>query len=106
VNAFTPVASLAVRTADLSDPDLCRRIDAFADAGGTPFHRTAWSRAVERGCGQRAHYLFAEDGQGSSRLTSSSFNIWLTSITNSALGQHGASHHVIAACSGTSTVRS
>ena len=55
---------LAVRAADLRDP---------ANApGSTPsspsirtariFHRPQWSRAVERGCGQRAHYLVAERG--------------------------------------------
>ncbi len=37
-------------------------ITAFvrAQPGATPFHLPAWSRAVERGCGQRARYLVAE----------------------------------------------
>lgn len=33
-----------------------------AKAGASPFHLPAWSRAVERGCGQRARYLLAERG--------------------------------------------
>jgi FemAB-related protein (PEP-CTERM system-associated) len=66
VNAFSPVAGLTLREADLRDPDLCRRVDAYVDAHpeGTPFHRTAWSRGVQRGTGQGAHLLLAEDGQG------------------------------------------
>lgn len=59
-----PVSQLIVRAADLSDPAERARIDGFV-AGhpdGTLFHRPQWSRAVERGCGQRAHYLVAERG--------------------------------------------
>lgn len=59
-------ASLAlnVTTADLADATACARIDGFvADHDyGTIFHRPQWSRAVERGCRQRAHYLIAERG--------------------------------------------
>ncbi len=56
---------LGVRAADLDDPAECARIDAFVAAErGTPFHHTGWSRAVERGCGQRAHYLVAEVADG------------------------------------------
>lgn len=42
------------------------RIDAFVRAhpDATPFHLTAWTRAVERGCGQRARFMIAEqDGR-------------------------------------------
>jgi FemAB-related protein (PEP-CTERM system-associated) len=58
VNA--PTLTVAVREADLAAETA--RIDAFvaAHADGTLFHRPQWSRAVERGCGQRAHYLLAE----------------------------------------------
>jgi FemAB-related protein (PEP-CTERM system-associated) len=50
-----------IRVANLDDAAECARIDAFVQRlRGTPFHRTGWSRAVERGCGQRAHYLVAE----------------------------------------------
>ena len=53
--------SVAVREADLRDDREAARIDAFVrDLGGSPFHLTGWSRAVERGCGQRARYLVAE----------------------------------------------
>src|SRR3546814_19952729 len=56
---------LALRTADLDDATECARIDAFVhDHRGTPFHFTGWSRDVERGCGQRAHYLVAETADG------------------------------------------
>ena len=60
MNALRPVPALAVRAADLSDP----RIEAFvrAQAEATIFHLPQWSRAVERGTGQRAHYLLAEQG--------------------------------------------
>ncbi len=61
MNAAAPLA-LAVRAADLADAGERARIDAFVaghpDAG--LFHRPQWSRAVEQGCGQRAHYLVAE----------------------------------------------
>ena len=57
---------LGVRTADLRDGTEAARIDAFVRdaAGATPFHLTGWSRAVERGCGQRARYLVAERADG------------------------------------------
>lgn len=57
---------LAVREANLADVGESGAIDAFvrACAGATPFHLTAWSRAVERGCGQRARYLVAERADG------------------------------------------
>jgi FemAB-related protein (PEP-CTERM system-associated) len=56
---------LGIRAANLADAAECARIDAFVAARhGTPFHRTGWSRAVERGCGQHAHYLVAEAADG------------------------------------------
>ncbi len=47
-------------------PDDFAAIDAFVRAhpDGTHFHLTAWTRAVERGCGQKTHTLIAEDGEG------------------------------------------
>jgi FemAB-related protein (PEP-CTERM system-associated) len=58
MNAFTSLSSGA-RFADLADPAECARIDAFVAAhpDGQPFHRPQWLRAVERSCGQKAHYL-------------------------------------------------
>jgi FemAB-related protein (PEP-CTERM system-associated) len=66
MNSVVTQPSLAVRTADIAQPDEARRIDAFvrAAAAATPFHLTAWSRAVAKGCGQISHYLVAEDGEG------------------------------------------
>ena len=64
MNAFSPVSSLAVRTADLTAD--AARIDAFVAGhpAAQPFHRPRWSAAVERGCRQRAHLLVAESGSG------------------------------------------
>jgi FemAB-related protein (PEP-CTERM system-associated) len=55
-----PTSSL--READLADAAECARIDAFVreHRDATPFHLTGWSRAIAHGCGQRAHYLVAE----------------------------------------------
>lgn len=53
---------LTVREASGED----QRIDAFVRSrpDATPFHLTAWTRAVERGCGQRGRFLIAErDGE-------------------------------------------
>lgn len=63
MNAPAPLA-VSVRSADLADRRDAARIDAFVAAHpeGTIFHRPRWSRAVERGCSQRAHYLVAERG--------------------------------------------
>lgn len=53
----------------ISAADLLRdreRIDAYvaAHADSTPFHLTGWNIAVARACGQRAHYLIAEEANG------------------------------------------
>jgi FemAB-related protein (PEP-CTERM system-associated) len=60
MNALAPVASLDVRTANANDP----RIEPFVRgcAGATFFHLPKWSAAIERGTGQRAHFLIAEQG--------------------------------------------
>ncbi|HYE28665.1 MAG TPA: FemAB family XrtA/PEP-CTERM system-associated protein [Allosphingosinicella sp.] len=57
---------VSVRAEDPRDAAACRRLDAFvaAQPGAEFFHRPQWSRAVERGCGQKSHYLVAEDGGG------------------------------------------
>ena len=54
---------LAVREAGSDD---LPAIDAFVRAhpDATPFHLPAWAQAVARGCGQRAHWLIAERGDG------------------------------------------
>jgi FemAB-related protein (PEP-CTERM system-associated) len=64
MNAPFAAAGLTVRTADLADPEELRRLEAFVaeHPGGGLFHRPSWSRAVELGCRQRAHYLVGEDG--------------------------------------------
>ena len=57
---------LGVREANLSDVAESGAIDAFVRGlpDATPFHLTAWSRAVERGCGQHARYLVAHRAGG------------------------------------------
>jgi FemAB-related protein (PEP-CTERM system-associated) len=57
---------IGVREANLTDIAESGAIDAFVrdQTAATPFHLTAWSRAVERGCGQRARYLVAERSDG------------------------------------------
>ncbi len=57
---------VTVSSVRLFDQNEAARIDAFVRShpGATPFHLSGWSRAVEAGCGQRAHYLVAEAGDG------------------------------------------
>ena len=57
-----PIMAVAVRAADLRDPAERARIDAYVaeHPDSVFFHRPQWSLAVERGCGQRGHYLVAE----------------------------------------------
>lgn len=64
MNASSFQSVEAIRLADLDDPEEVGRIERFV-AGhpqGTPFHRPAWLRAVERGAGQRAIGLLAQSG--------------------------------------------
>jgi len=60
--AFDAVAG--VSRADLADPSIVEAIQAYVarHPQGSAFHRPAWSRAVERGCRQTAHYMVAEKG--------------------------------------------
>ncbi|WP_374939358.1 FemAB family XrtA/PEP-CTERM system-associated protein [Sphingomonas sp. NBWT7] len=61
MNAHSRIAAdLVVREA--IDEDTA--VDAFvrAQPDATPFHLTAWTRAVEHGCGQRARFFVAERG--------------------------------------------
>lgn len=59
MTAHSPLP-LVVRAADPADP----RIEPFvrARAPASIFHLPQWSRAIERGTGQRAHSLVAEQG--------------------------------------------
>ena len=62
MNVVAPLRLARVRAARLDDPAESARLDAFVHEHpqGTIFHRPQWSRAVARGCGQKAHYLVAE----------------------------------------------
>lgn len=61
---MSDLPALTVRTANLDDIGEAARIDAFVRStpGGSPFHLPRWIKAIERGCGQRAHMLIAERG--------------------------------------------
>ena len=58
MNALSPITPLTVRRVGGDD---VAAIEAFLASrpDATPFHRPAWSDAVEKGCGQEAHYLVA-----------------------------------------------
>ncbi|MFM9851799.1 MAG: FemAB family XrtA/PEP-CTERM system-associated protein [Sphingomonadaceae bacterium] len=58
--------TFSVRCVALAQADEAQRIDAFVRSHpcATPFHLAGWSRAVAKGCGQKSHYLLAEDGAG------------------------------------------
>jgi FemAB-related protein (PEP-CTERM system-associated) len=64
MNAFAPVAGIIVRSADLRAERAS--IEAFIASAPEAelFHLPTWSLAVEKGCGQRSHYLIAEDRDG------------------------------------------
>jgi FemAB-related protein (PEP-CTERM system-associated) len=66
VNAPMLHRPLVIRAADLGDTLERARIGAFVREReeGTPFHLPAWSIAVANGCGQKSHYLVAENGNG------------------------------------------
>lgn len=60
---------MRIRTANLADARDAAAVDAFVMANPLAqlFHRPGWSRAVEKGCGARAHFLVAESGSGEVR---------------------------------------
>ncbi len=58
--------AFVLRVADIDNIAVANAIDRYVreHSAATPFHLTAWSRAVTRACGQTNHYLVAEDGAG------------------------------------------
>lgn len=62
MNAPAHLPAIELRAADLTAEE--GLIEGFIRdaAGATPFHLPRWLRAVERGCGQRAHMLVAKRG--------------------------------------------
>jgi FemAB-related protein (PEP-CTERM system-associated) len=61
MNAPFAHAAETIVVARLGDPGEVARIERFVEQmAGTPFHRPAWLRAVEKGTGQRALGLAAE----------------------------------------------
>jgi FemAB-related protein (PEP-CTERM system-associated) len=61
MNALTPIRT--VREASPADRPAIRAF-VLSRREAEPFHLPEWSDAVERGCGQRAHILLAEDERG------------------------------------------
>ncbi|WP_375396160.1 FemAB family XrtA/PEP-CTERM system-associated protein [uncultured Sphingomonas sp.] len=57
---------VAINVADLKDSRDRARIEAFVrrQPHATPFHLPGWSAGVARACGQRSHYLVAEQADG------------------------------------------
>lgn len=65
MNAITPSLVQAATVVDLHDADACSRFDATAArlSGFTPFHRTAWGKAVRDALGHTPYYFsVGEDG--------------------------------------------
>ena len=64
MNAPASFAPTVTRLAILADVNEFARIEAFVatHSDSTPFHRPAWSVAIERACGAKSHYLLAERG--------------------------------------------
>lgn len=64
MNAPANIERVVVRPADLADPVIAERVEAFVrgHSGGTPFHLPQWSRAVTTATGHASHYLVAEQG--------------------------------------------
>lgn len=95
MNAFTPVAGLTVRAADLAAPQERARIAVFLadEADAEPFHRPEWSLAVERGCNQRSHYLLAEgtadEIQGILSLTEIRSRLFGSALVSTGFGVGG-----------------
>ena len=60
---------MRIRAADLGDARDSAAAEAFVVAAPEAqlFHRPGWSRAVEKGCGAKAHYLVAESESGDIR---------------------------------------
>ena len=94
MNAALPIRAAAVRAADLGDASERAPVDAFvlAHPEGTIFHRPQWSRAVERGCRQRAHFLVAEQGDrlvGLLPLTEIRSRLFGNALVSSGFGTGG-----------------
>lgn len=86
--------TLAVREVAVADRQEAARHDAFVRArdNGTPFHLTAWGRAVARGTGAKPRYLVAERaGQivGVLPLTATSSPLFGKALVSNALAVYG-----------------
>lgn len=63
MNAPLLRSKITARHVDLADANEVARLDAWvmAHAGGLPFHRPKWLKAIEAGSGQDSHCLIAEN---------------------------------------------
>lgn len=86
---------LAARAVDLTDEEERAAISDYVarHPDGSLFHRPAWLRAVEEGCGQEAVYLVAEDAggviQGVLPLTSMHHMLFGRALVSSGFGVGG-----------------
>lgn len=66
MNAPLVHEKLAVRQVDLNAAEEAARIDAWVriQPGATPFHLSCWLKAIERGTGNKAYCLVAENEAG------------------------------------------
>jgi FemAB-related protein (PEP-CTERM system-associated) len=66
LNVVTLNPIFTIRTLDPHNTAHAAIIDGYVseNSSSTVFHRTAWGRAVQKGCGHKTLYLIAEDGEG------------------------------------------
>lgn len=66
MNAARVLTAFRIRICDLSVPEEVARIDRFVASHpeSTPFHKTAWARAIASSCGHETRILFAADSEG------------------------------------------
>jgi FemAB-related protein (PEP-CTERM system-associated) len=90
MNAVTPPPVREVRAIDLADGAACRAFDALAARlpGATPFHRTAWGRAIAAAFGHRPHYLMV-DGDGVLPLIALRSRLFGNAMISSAFAVRG-----------------
>lgn len=106
MNAISRLPLRAIRTALLSDAEECARIDNFVrhHPQATPFHLTAWGKAIEQSCGHDFFCLVADSAagelQGILPLTAVHSPLFGRALASSAFAVGGgvlAASHIVAA---------
>jgi FemAB-related protein (PEP-CTERM system-associated) len=90
MNALTPIAAQAVEQIDLADDAACRRYDEtlrlFPDT--TPFHRTAWGRAIAAALRHKPYYLLVP-GRGALPLVGVRSRLFGSAMISNAFAVRG-----------------